>query len=220
MLFHTLLVIHIVSGFSALLLGAMAAVSRKGGKYHLQSGKWYSYAMYIVGASAIAMTQIKPNTFLFTVGVFTLYLTYGGQRAIFYYRLKEAYKSRWIDYAPMVIGLVVAIAMVTLPVIDMIQRGVANISVMMVFGFILLIFTSRDLMEVIKRPVYAEGNKNWLIRHIGLISGAYIATITAFLVTNVHLQPGWLVWLAPTAVGSFLIARTSRSWKKKLKINV
>ncbi len=41
----------------------------------------------------------------------------------------------------------------------------------------------------------------WLRKHIGMMLGAYIATITAFLVVNItNVEPAWLIWLAPTFI--------------------
>lgn len=219
MLFQTILAIHIVSGFLALLLGAMAIASRKGGKYHLQSGKWYVLNMYIVGISAIVMTQLKSNPFLFTVGVFTLYLTYVGQRSIFYYRLKQTYQTNWKDIVPSVIALAVSLGMVGQPIFQMVKTESFTISVMAVFGSILLGFVIGDLRMLVINPTFQANDKSWLIKHISMIGGAYIATLTAFLVTNVNFSPAWVIWLAPTLIGSILLARTSKEWRNKLKIN-
>lgn len=219
MLFQSLLIIHILAGFSALLIGAMAIVSRKGSKNHLKSGKLYVISMFVVGISAIAMTQLKSNPFLFTVGIFTLYLTYVGQRSIFYFRLKEVYPTGWKDIVPAVIALVISIGMVGQPIYQMIVSQTISVSVMAVFGGILMGFAFRDLRMLVKNPSFQPNDKTWLIKHIGMISGAYIATLTAFLVTNVSFSPGWILWLTPTLIGSILIARASKEWRIRLHIN-
>lgn len=218
MLFQSLLILHIVAGFLALLTGAMAMSSAKGQKNHLKSGKWYVYMMYAVGLSAILMTWLKPNPFLFTVGVFTLYLTFTGQRSIFYFRLKEAYATGWKDILPISIALIVSAGMVIQPIYSMLETKTISVSVMGVFGLILLVSALRDLSKILQSRIFQPNDKTWLIKHIGMIGGAYIATLTAFLVTNVNFNPGWVVWLAPTLVGSILIAKASGDWKKKLKI--
>ena len=219
MLFQSILIIHIVAGFLALLFGAMAIASRKGQKNHLKSGNWYVLMMYAVGTSAILMTQLKSNPFLFTVGIFTLYMTYTGQRSIFYYRLREAYRIGWKDIVPTGIGLLVSAGMVVQPIYQMLKTNTFSVSVMAVFGAILMGFAIRDVRMILKNPSFQPNNKTWLVKHIGLMGGAYIATLTAFLVTNVNFTPGWIIWLAPTLVGSILISRASRAWHKKLKIN-
>jgi hypothetical protein len=80
-------------------------------------------------------------------------------------------------------------------------------------------FVIGDLSMLVKNPTFQANDKSWLIKHISMIGGAYIATLTAFLVTNVNFSPAWVIWLAPTIIGSILLARTSKEWRNKLKIN-
>jgi hypothetical protein len=50
------------------------------------------------------------------------------------------------------------------------------------------------------------------VRHIGMMTGTYIATTTAFLLTALRsLDLGIIVWLTPTAIGvPFIILSTRR----------
>ena len=48
----------------------------------------------------------------------------------------------------------------------------------------------------------------WLTWHIGLMCGSYISFVTAFLVVNLGLGSP-LAWIAPTLVGTPLIARAT-----------
>ncbi len=48
----------------------------------------------------------------------------------------------------------------------------------------------------------------WLLWHVGLMCGSYISFVTAFLVVNLGLGSP-IAWIAPTVVGTPLIARTS-----------
>lgn len=219
MFYQAILIIHIVTGFLALLFGAMAISSRKGEANHKKSGKWYVFAMYVVGFSAILMTQLKANSFLFTVGVFTLHMTHAGNRSIFYFRLKNSYQTGWKDIVPIAIALVVSGFMVFKPIYEMLQRGSFSVSVMALFGGILMVFALRDLRMILKNPVFQPSDKTWLIKHIGMVGGAYIATLTAFLVTNISFNPSWLIWLTPTLIGSILIGRASKAWRQKLRLN-
>jgi hypothetical protein len=91
--------------------------------------------------------------------------------------------------------------------------------VMAVFGGILMGFAIRDLRNLVKNPTFQPNDKNWLIKHIGMMGGAYISTLTAFLVTNVSFSPGWIIWLAPTLIGTILITRATKEWRTKLRVN-
>jgi hypothetical protein len=56
---------------------------------------------------------------------------------------------------------------------------------------------------------------HWWFTHIAAMCGGYIATVTAFVVVNVQMNPGWVPWLLPTAIGTPLIMRTIRKYKKQ-----
>ncbi|MBC7922645.1 MAG: hypothetical protein H7Z75_16310, partial [Ferruginibacter sp.] len=44
---------------------------------------------------------------------------------------------------------------------------------------------------------------DWLRMHIERMGGAYIATVTAFLVVNVRVEPAFIPWLLPGLLGGF-----------------
>ena len=54
----------------------------------------------------------------------------------------------------------------------------------------------------------------WLTWHIGLMCGSYISFVTAFLVVNLGLGSP-LAWIAPTLIGTPLIARTTARTLRK-----
>ena len=59
----------------------------------------------------------------------------------------------------------------------------------------------------------------WLLRHIGMMVGAYISTSTAFLVVNITtFNPAWLPWLVPTFLGTPLIFYWTRKYSPKRKL--
>ncbi len=75
-----------------------------------------------------------------------------------------------------------------------------------VFGTIGLSLATTDLRRI-GRP--AERTTR-IANHMVRMMGATIAVITAFLVVNVRFEPGWVVWIAPTAVLTPLIVAWSR----------
>ena len=58
----------------------------KGGKRHRKIGRLFVTGMMLTGGSALLMAQIKPNPFLFIIGVFTIYLVGTADR---YIKLKQ-----------------------------------------------------------------------------------------------------------------------------------
>jgi phosphatidylglycerophosphate synthase len=88
--------------------------------------------------------------------------------------------------------------------------------VLMVFGCISVLLVSGDIRHFVAlrgtRPVPPTA---WLRRHIGFMMGAYIATFTAFLVTNGPSGYGLSVWLGPTLVGVPLLLYWGRKYSRK-----
>lgn len=108
--------------------------------------------------------------------------------------------------------------MIGFPAWQMVVHGFLFVPVLAVFGTGLLLSSIGDLASLRKPELFTAGNKRWLIKHIATMGGAYISTVTAFLVTSLHIPPQWLVWVTPTFVGSFLIVRATRNWSGKLKL--
>jgi uncharacterized membrane protein len=216
-MYKAILLFHILAGTVALGSGLVAIFAAKGRQNHNRSGRTYELAMYAVGVSAILMTLLKFNPFLLSIGIFALYLTYAGKRALFYFRLRQTYSPGIPDKLPSVAGLVTGLFMIGFPVWQMVMQGSFFVPVLAIFGFTLSGSCIGDLYRLRKPELFTPGNKVWLLKHIGMMGGAYISTVTAFLVNNVHIEQQWLVWVAPTAVGTVLISRAIRNWSSKLK---
>jgi hypothetical protein len=62
--------------------------------------------------------------------------------------------------------------------------------------------------------------RNWIAKHIGGMLGSYIGVITAVLVVNgpkipvLNEIPPLLLWFLPTIIGTPLIARVGKKYKK------
>ncbi len=217
-MYKAILFLHILFGTLALGSGLVAIFAAKGRKNHNRSGRLFELAMYGVGVSAIVMASLKFNPFLLAIGIFALYLTYTGKRALFYFRLRQTHQLNLQDKLPPIAGFITALFMIGFPAWQMVVVQRFFVPVLAVFGLVLLISCSGDLITLRKPDLFKAGNKTWLLKHIGMMGGAYIATLTAFLVTSVHISPGWLVWVGPTVIGSIFITRAINGWKRKLNI--
>lgn len=217
-MYKAFLILHVISGMIALITGGFAIFSKKGGKIHTRSGDVYYLAMWSVAITAFIMTIMKFNPFLLSIALFSLYMSFGGKRAINNWRLKQQYYPTLKDKLPNYIALLVGLFMIGFPVATMVQQHTFFVPVLGVFGIIMLFFSIREIRTYSNVENFKPRNRMWLIKHIGQICGSYIAAVTAFLVNNVHINPGWVAWLLPTFVGVPLIIRTSMEWKKKLRI--
>ncbi len=186
------LAVHIISGFGALVSGLVAILSRKGQKTHGAWGRYFFLSMVAVCGSAVLITFIKSNTFLFHIGVFSFFMVFSGYRAI----KNKCLKPHVVDWMVVVIGLFNGLAMVWSAKL-----------VLMIFGMIGSYLALADVRLYYRVLNHKEVSKTqWLVRHIGMMLGTYIAASTAFIVVNITVpQYPWLPWLVPTFIGTPLI---------------
>lgn len=199
---HTVvLVLHIIAGFTALFSGTAILVLRKGGLWHRRLGRLFFRAMVGVGVSSFVLSILRPNSFLFMVGVFSLYQALGGFRAV----KNRALRPSIGDWAITLIGATNGAVMLVSGQVVLVVFGV--LSLWLAFNDVR---TYRSILQ--QRPV---PHLLWLQRHIGYMMGAYIATFTAFLVVNLATSYGMFAWLGPTAVGVPLIMVWTRKYVRR-----
>ena len=200
LLYHFFLYSHILFGGTALILGMVAILSKKGLRFHKSAGRIYVIAMCVVVVSAIVLSIIKTNHFLLSIAVFSFYLTYTGYRAI----KNKRYIAQWYDWLIIIINSLTSIWMIS--TLD---------NVLIVFGSINILMSARDIYVFVKQKEYILSNKtHWIKTHIGRMMGAFIATTTAFIVVNIQMTPCWIPWLAPTALGVPIIFYFTNKYKK------
>jgi len=68
--FLAFLAIHVLAGLTAVITGAIAALSRKGSPRHIRAGRWYYGAISTVFATAIALAAMRwrQDYYLFLIG--------------------------------------------------------------------------------------------------------------------------------------------------------
>ena len=82
-LFNVLLIIHITGGFLALGSAFVAVLTKTfnaSHKWHIYSGKLYILGMIVIFFTAVPMTILHPNLFLFLIAIFSFYLGMMGWR--------------------------------------------------------------------------------------------------------------------------------------------
>ena len=197
-----LLVLHASSGGLALLVGGIAAYAKKGQRLHRHCGNIFIYSMLFSATMALVMSQIKPNPFLFGIGLFTVYLILSGWIPV--WKRDLSIKKKYIKGVG-IFGTSSALFMAYQAYIGGFKDAAI---ILIVFGSILLSFSVSDLITKF-RPA------NGISRHGGRMGGAYIATFTAFLVVNNSFLPPLVAWLMPTVIGSLLIFLSLRKWNKR-----
>ena len=59
--FLAVLGVHVLAGLTAVVTGATAALTAKGGRRHVWAGRWYYRAISVVFATALALTATRPR---------------------------------------------------------------------------------------------------------------------------------------------------------------
>ena len=205
---------HIFAGFSALVSGGISFTAPKGRKLHTGTGNIYTLAMLVVAGTAFVMCLLKYNPFLFTVGIFSLYLTLTGYRSLQHYKSKGKERT-YLDWLILSFTFLLAGGF-TLQMLIVNGLTASDLQpVLFVFMGILAILLMADVRLLTSSKLVDKGKM--LRRHIGRMGGAYISTFTAFLVTNVDTNPAYISWLLPTAIGFPFIAYFIRRYSPKKK---
>lgn len=198
------LIIHIISGVTALLTGLIAIISKKGKKTHRTTGKIFFFSMLSVSASAVFIAMAKNNLFLLLIGIFAFFMNYSGYHSI----KNKSLKPSLLDWLVLVIAATNSFFMFySLNLILMVFGGLSIFLVISDFRIFLLTIRNKEIPKL-----------QWLFRHIGMMLGTYIATSTAFLVVNVtNFNPAWVPWLMPTFIGTPLIFYWIQKYSSKNK---
>ncbi|MCC7532397.1 MAG: DUF2306 domain-containing protein [Bacteroidia bacterium] len=213
-IFTIFLILHIVGGSVGLFTGTINLVRKKGDKRHKLVGRFFVYGMLTAGFSSLVLSIIHPNYFLFIVGIFTIYLTGTGTR---YLRLKMLGNNQ----LPKTMDWTITIAMLLSGLI-FIGLGIKHLIDSNNFGIVFIVFGLLGVRLVMTDFKNYKGQiiaKNyWLLAHLQRMTGAYIASATAFLVVNAKYFPEQIpsiaYWLLPTVILFPLII----SWTKKYKV--
>ncbi|RIW14116.1 hypothetical protein D0X99_15045 [Algoriphagus lacus] len=208
--FNLLLLLHIVGGSIGLLCGILVFILKKGTKTHANLGKLFIFGMLLSGVTAQVMAILHPNTFLFMVGVFTIYLVGTGARAIFTKSSRSIHSiDRFLQFGMVLAGLA------------LIYLGIAGVMGGNNFGIVYIVFASIGLLMAVQdirsASKHSHDKKAYVRKHLQRLGGGFIASATAFLVVNLRELPDWLpvwvLWLIPTLLISPLISFYSKKYK-------
>jgi hypothetical protein len=193
---------HVVFGYLSLSCGTIIMFLKKGNSLHKRLGLLFYWSLWGVVVSSTVISIWKKIPFLFFMGNFVLYQNYSGHRVL---KNKLQIPNFW-DYLVLVFASVNGIAMIYTLNLVLVFFGALTL---------FLVFTDIQTILKVKRDLSIQP-KAWLSKHLGMMMGAYIETLTAFIVVNVHdFSPAWLLWLAPT----FILVPLMRYWNWKFTRN-
>ncbi len=206
------LIIHILAGSMALFTGPLAIAFKHGGNLHRIFGKIFFYAMLVVSLTATIVGIAHKNYFLFIVAVFSAYLVSSGYRVLYLKKLNKDQKPKALDYFITGTMFIFSLFFIAWGAFLAINKSSFSI-VFLTFGAISFWLALRDKM------MYEAKNleKNfWLFSHIVKMIAGNIAAFTAFLVVNIQMKPGFILWVAPSLIGGFVIRYYLTFYRKKL----
>ena len=192
-----LLPMYIGAGIFALVASLLAVLSTKGKKLHIQSGRIYFWAMLGIFVTAVPMALISGNQFLFITAVFSFYLAFAGIR----FARNRSGIPAMIDWVAVTLMLLSGVGMWLLAVLYFMDDN-PNFIIPVVFGTLALALGFRDYRS--HKNETAKGAQR-IASHLSNMLGGTSAVITAVLVVNINMQPGWLLWILPTLVITPLI---------------
>jgi len=163
---------HIVAGAAALLLGLTAILTRKGGKWHTWSGRWFLVLETIVIITGlIGVLVFGRNTFLLVITMLSAYVAFSGYRVL----KAKSNQFKMLDAGVAVVTLMTAsyfiyyfrsIGMIWSPVI-----------IYSTVGYLLMVISYDFIRYLI--PPHRYGNL-WLYEHILKMMSAFSGILSAF----------------------------------------
>jgi len=215
--YKVVLTIHIIFGFGALFSGLVPMFSKKGSKLHVRTGWVYFWSMFGVFVTTAIMFCLKQNNFLLflmLIAILSFYMTWCGVRAV---KFKKANSQvAMIDWIIAGLVLLSGLSMLGLSGYHWYQNNeTLFIALFAIFGLVTIGQARESLINFNNRRLGKTAPKHWMYMHAVKMGGAYIATTTAFVVTNVHFLPSIVVWTLPGVIGGIVLSRVVNRYFSK-----
>ena len=140
--------------------------------------------------TALPMSIITSNVFLFLIAFFSFYLAFAGRR----FAQNRKGIASIVDWIAVGFMIAAGLGMWVLAVLYSIENNSQYIT-LTVFGFLAIVLGYTDYIAYKRQE--ATGKKR-IARHLSNMMGGTIAVVTAVLVVNVNMEPQWLPWVLPT----------------------
>ena len=173
-LHHFNIILHVITGTIALLLGLLALLSTKGGRWHNQSGRYFLGLISIVILTGlVGVFVFGRNTFLLVITVLSGYVSFSGYRVL----IRKNNKLKTLDVFVAVVSLLVlsyflyyfkSIGMIWAPII--IYSTVGALLIVVVYDFLRYLIPSARYRK----------HRIWLYEHIYKMTSAFAALLSAF----------------------------------------
>jgi len=172
MIHHANIIIHVLAGIIAMLIGVGAYASAKGGNTHKRFGRWFLYLMAVVIVTALnGVIFFRDRPFLTVVTFLSFYMAYSGFRVL---KTKDKGFAR-VDFLVMIVVLVILGLFVNnFRSANILWNPFVVYYLSAYLGLVLLFDISRFL-----KPNLIRNPRFWLYDHIWKMTGAFSALISA-----------------------------------------
>jgi len=192
------ILLHIITGSLALVLGLIALLSTKGSKAHNTSGKYFLKLICIVIVTGlIGVFVFGRNTFLLVITVLSGYVSFSGYRVLL---LKSNIPKRIDIVVAMISLLVLAYFLYYFKSIGMIWSPIVIYSTV---GALLFVILYDLLRYLIPRKKYRR-HRIWIYEHIYKMTSAFAALLSAFVGTVFEQYQPHSQYI-PSALGMLII---------------
>jgi len=192
------IIVHIITGSIALLLGLISLLSRKGGIIHNTTGRYFLiFISAVILTGVIGVLVFGRNTFLLVITILSGYVSFSGYRIL---KLKANIPKK-IDVLVAIISLLVLVYFLYyFKSIGMIWSPIIIYSTV---GALLIVILYDFLRYLIPRKKYSK-NRIWIYEHIYKMTSAFSALLSAFLGTVFERYQPHSQYL-PSALGLLII---------------
>jgi uncharacterized membrane protein len=225
-LFTVFKVLHIIAGFTALLVFWIPIITKKGGKTHVRVGWIYVWAMIVVAVSALYMGTWRivadPNRTVESVSFawFLIFISILSSATAWYgIRVLKFKKRSGVHRQP--VDLLFS-SLLLLSGIGMSVYGSSlHSSLLTWFPWIGIMVGGTQLLYWLRKP---DHPMHWWFEHLGGMLGCCIATITAFTVFGAPRllglsQVSLFIWFGPTLLMLPVIIGMSVYYRRKFGRN-
>jgi uncharacterized membrane protein len=198
--------LHIGSGMLGFFVAPVALATRKGGPAHRRWGRVFFWAMLTAGVTALVAATLKGLTFLLLTGIFSLYLSLLGYRALYQKRFSRGQRPALYDWLGSGAALLVFVGTIVYAVVT--RNIVAG-----VFGLGGTRLAVAELQKL-ARPAEVDGSR-WFFDHMRGFILSYVAAVSAFSATSFTFLPMAVRFLWPTVVGVPLMIYWVRRYRRQ-----
>lgn len=219
---RVVLVLHIIAGTLAVLVGAVPLIANKGGAFHRRWGARFMMIMIGVLSTAVVLTVIGRSPYFAGLTASATLTLFSGWRVLQRRRpdLHAAHRASALDWAVTLACVAVAVLLL---VLGHSGRVVANLPVLLSLAYGTLVYAAWDIWRFLAPLSRPYSPQLWLYEHIVKIIGAYFATVAAFSGSVLQFLPPpwkqlWAVSLGQILAVVFVVRYRSRSRRARLRV--